>query len=203
MNKYKILESPYAQTYTLILTEDCNLRCRYCYINYSPKKMNKKIVDDILYYIYNKHKSNMPNCIYELIGGEPLLEYNIVDYVTKKSLEIMAKLNNKWIFNTYYSLTTNGTQFSKEVKNILEKYKYMYSVSLSLDGNREHHEYNRKNSFDDIMKNINWWKNIFPKSCIKSTLTKDTMKYWFDSIKFFVEELDIEIILMNPIFEEY
>lgn len=203
MSSYRFIDSPYGQTFTLILTEECNLRCKYCYIKYSPKKMNKKIVDDILFFIYNKHQSKMPNCIYELIGGEPLLEYELIDYITQKSLGIMSNINHKWIFNTYYSLTTNGTQFSNEVKKVLEKYSYMYSVSLSLDGNKEHHEFNRKNSFDDIMKNINWWKSTFPTSCIKSTLTKDTMEYWFNSVKFFIEELEAKNILMNPIFEEY
>ena len=50
-NELKV-NSPYCKTFTFQITEDCNLRCSYCYqINKSPNKMTlemgKKIVDCI------------------------------------------------------------------------------------------------------------------------------------------------------------
>lgn len=196
------LLSPYGFTFTFILTEACNLKCKYCYINQKPHIMNEIIINNILSYIY-QNNYNMPNCIFELIGGEPLLEIDLIDYLVKSSLKKMVELKHKWLYNTYYSITTNGTMFNDKTKKILTNYKDMFSVAISLDGCKEHHELNRNNSFDEIIKNIGWWKETFPSSSIKSTLTKNTMKYWLKSIKYFIEDLNIKNICMNPIFEEY
>ena len=77
---------------TFVVTENCNLRCTYCsecgknQTKRMTKEVARKAVDTILdqkklnkYIDFNKHKC----VILEFIGGEPLLEIDIIDYENK------------------------------------------------------------------------------------------------------------------------
>ena len=78
------------QTVTFQVTDDCNLACKYCYQTHKGKKKMsfetaKKMVDLLLSgnkgvgdYI-NPQKS--PGLIIDFIGGEPLLEIELIDQI--------------------------------------------------------------------------------------------------------------------------
>ena len=76
------------RTITFQITDDCNLCCSYCYqINKGHHKMSfetaKKFIDKLLHnndLIDNYVKSkNSLGVILEFIGGEPLLEIELID----------------------------------------------------------------------------------------------------------------------------
>ena len=72
-----------SQSLTFIVTEDCNLRCKYCYITHKSanKSMSldvaKKFIDYILLEQFNKPES----VVLDFIGGEPTLEIDLIDNI--------------------------------------------------------------------------------------------------------------------------
>ena len=79
-----IYDTPYqswgddlAKTVTFIVTEDCQLRCQYCYLVGKNKrnKMDFEIARKTIEYILQENSFfNDEAIIWEFIGGEPFLE---------------------------------------------------------------------------------------------------------------------------------
>ena len=84
------LNSKNINTVTFQLTEDCNLNCTYCYqINKSPAKLSfeyaKKFIDLLIEDSYKEKTyfslDKTSGVIAEFIGGEPLLEIELLDKI--------------------------------------------------------------------------------------------------------------------------
>lgn len=194
-------------TRTFYITEDCNLRCRYCYEENKYKNSMsidtaKKAFD---YFIPGAIKTNEEGKynIWEFIGGEPFMEIGLIEEMTNYML-LKYQEYNLDPYKNILSFTTNGTLFTPHIKEYLmnTKSKTQVSVGLSVDGVKEIHDYNRSNSFDAVMKNYWWWRRTFPLNTIKSTLNHDSVPYIYESVKFFVEELKLQDIWMNIVFED-
>lgn len=151
---------------TLVVTEDCNLRCRYCaysghyyyHRKHSAKKMSEEVMRKAIdFYLTHSQENEEKNISF--YGGEPLLNFriikNCVDYVTSI---YPAPVN--------YNMTINGTLLTKEImKFIVEK---KISVLISIDGPKEVHDRNRvyKNgvgSFSRVYQNLMRFKEMFPR----------------------------------------
>ena len=154
-------KSPASQL-ILIVTEKCNLRCKYCvYSEHYPDKKTytnkvmdfktaKKAVDNYIS-IYKEKKENgfRKKPIISFYGGEPFLEYKLIDEVANYCKSIG--------FDADYAITTNGTVMNSEVLDIILKHNIQ--ITYSLDGYKENHDRNRvfdneKKSFDVVIKNI-------------------------------------------------
>ena len=159
--KHAILEYPYPQL-ILGITEDCNLRCKYCIFSgnyeymrhHSPKKMTlecaKKAIDYFMQ-IVSDSKEYTPDQqpIISFYGGEVLLEYEMI----KEIVKYVRTLDTKVIF----AFTTNGTLLTKEKINFFVEHNFM--ISISLDGPKDINDKNRvfpneKGSFEVVYSNI-------------------------------------------------
>lgn len=178
------------RTNTLIITNDCNLRCEYCYIPGRKKTvMSYDVIDKAL-----KILPVEATTYWDIIGGEPLLEIERIDYISEK----LKDRDERHILN----ITTNGTLFwDPVVRQILEKYRKKKSVGLSLDGPKYVHDMNRCGSFDRVMEYFDWWKRTFPWCATKSTVNKKTLPYLAESVRFLVS-LGLKYIPINIIYEE-
>ncbi|MBQ9292089.1 MAG: radical SAM protein [Campylobacter sp.] len=127
----------------LALTEKCNLKCKYCYVenrketseNYLNLNEYRKIIDDILDFA--------PNCTFNITGGEPLLNKNwkeIASYIKSKGAKT-------W-------LLSNGTFFSENnIKDIKELFD---NVSVSIDGSEaKFHNLTRGRNFNKVINAVN------------------------------------------------
>lgn len=124
----------------LYVTQDCNLKCRYCLTrrggNIKKKRMSEKVaraaVDLLL-----RESNHTRNLTIGLYGGEPLLEFNLIKNITRyanqKAEEFDKKIN--------YTLTTNGTLLTDEIIGFLSENKF--HIALSIDGNQGTHNANR------------------------------------------------------------
>lgn len=129
--------------YTFLIkpTNNCNLRCKYCFISNTVKSssdmmsiaMAKLTVDKIAELLANK---NEKNCKILWHGGEPLL-WKSVNYDNVLS----------YMYNTYpnimwdNSLQTNLTLFTDDYIPIFQKYNV--KLSTSMDGYEELHDKTR------------------------------------------------------------
>ena len=188
-----LLNTPTSQL-VLILTESCNMRCKYCiYSNYYPgvksysnKDMTVKTALKAVnkYINFHKEKQKRGNFIEPRIifyGGEPFLKFNII----KSVINYCEKKN----FKPTFHVTTNGTIMSDDIIDfIIEK---NIVVLFSLDGNKENHDRNRvktnnEPTFDYIMENI---KKLQEK---KRTLGK--VQYIYFNVTFDLET-DMEKVI--------
>lgn len=123
--KYKITKQRKPIVAYLLLTDKCNRRCRYCFVDPSKKKKElnfkqwKKVIDVLV----------AKGCkMFCLMGGEPLIYPEIdqiVDYIKKK--------------NVICDMTSNGIL----VRNKIATVKKLDGLMISLDGDRKATDANR------------------------------------------------------------
>lgn len=148
---------------TICVTEDCNLRCTYCYmvgknnVNRMNWETGKQIIDFLL---DNPYTSEMSDSIMlDFIGGEPLLEMDLIDKMCDYFILRMYSENHKWFPNYVFTFSTNGVLYGKEnVRNYVNKHGEHCAFSISIDGIKEKHDMTRKKidgsgSYEDVIKN--------------------------------------------------
>lgn len=186
---------------TFVITDDCNLRCRYCYETKKEKHdmtldTGKKAIDYFMFQWQNRYDT----VIFDFIGGEPFVCIDLVNKMTEYLVEQFKK-QNKWK-DYILSFSTNGTCFKDpKVREYIAKYHDHISVGLSLDGCKAIHDYNRNDSFDEVMKWFPYWRRNFPCGGTKSTLNHEAIPYVYESIKFLTSTC-LEDIFMNTVYED-
>lgn len=220
-------------TVTFNVTEDCNLRCTYCYeINKCKKDLSleyaKKFIDIVLsdpdptgaiainHPLSDRLKRGL---ILDFIGGDALMCIDLLEQIINYyllSVHTKKVQNINYISNFKMSISTNGTLFSDpKVRAFCEKYKYILSPSVSIDGCKEIHDkcriYNPeltggviKGTYDDIKANWDWYKRNFPTESLntKSTLAKQSIPYLYDSLKALHEDFGLKYINQNYVMED-
>jgi organic radical activating enzyme len=128
------------QELSFAVTEDCNLNCSYCYLHRknSGKKMTfeiaKKAID---YFLASSDYFNVPRLIIDFIGGEPLLEIDLLDQITDYFKTEAYRLNHPWFSDYKILISTNGTLYhTKKVQEYIEKNRNCLTPSISLDGEK-------------------------------------------------------------------
>lgn len=151
----------------LLITNRCNLRCFYCYVDVSHRQLKDLTIDEILRIIDILHKNGTK--IIVLLGGEPLLRDDIaeiIEYINKKSI--------------ICEVITNGYLAEKRI----EALKLVDSVCVSLDGDSITHDLNRgKGSFNTAVNAIRLFKKNNINTRFKSVITKNNI----DSLNFLAE----------------
>lgn len=179
-----------AQSLTFIVTEDCNLRCKYCYITHKSKgkvlrlETAKKFID---YVLTDKRFHREKYVILDFIGGEPLLEPQLIedicDYFKIRAYEV----GSPWYWRYRINIGTNGVNYSDPaVQRLIEKNEGKIAIGITIDGTKEKHDLQRvfpdgSGSYDIIYRNLELWKNQFSPNT-KVTFASDDLKYLKDSI---------------------
>lgn len=200
-----------AKVVTFVVTQDCNLRCKYCYMTgkQSEHKMTfetaKKAID---YFLQEKIRLfDDDYLILEFIGGEPLLEIELIDQIVDYfKIRIYAE-NCGWFGKYRIAISTNGILYSSEkVQRFIEKNKNSLSIGISIDGTPEKHDLQRvypdgRGSYEDVSRNIKLWKKQFPFATTKVTIGHDDLPYTFESIVH-LWDLGIHEVPANVVFED-
>lgn len=159
LGKPNICQDIYDVSICINITSSCNLRCSYCF---NDKTHNFNIDYDKAISFIDLVISKIPyanNYYVDLSGsGEPLLFLNkilaIADYCISKSKAIKKKIIPQ--------LVTNGVLLTPKVAKSLQKHLVLFGISI--DGYKELHDKNRKDSFatgtyDVIVSNYRKIKN--------------------------------------------
>ena len=151
-------------TMALQLTQNCNLRCKYCvysgnYENrkHSSLKMNKEIAYRAIDF-FVRHSSDSEKLHLGFYGGEPLLEFELI----KGCVEYIKKIANKEVI---FNITTNCVLLDESKIDFL--YKNRFRLTISLDGPQEIHDANRvkrddSGSFANVINAIKIIKQKYP-----------------------------------------
>lgn len=181
------------RTITFQITDDCNLCCSYCYqINKGHHKMPfeiaKTLIDELLHndkLIENYVKSkNSLGVILEFIGGEPLLEVDLIDQIIDYFIEQCIILHHPWVDKFRVSICSNGVlYFTPKVQEFIKKHQTHLSFSISIDGNKKLHDTCRifpdgTGSYDLAIKAAKHYMKHYDKNLgSKMTLSIDNINY--------------------------
>ena len=187
---------------TFQITNQCNLRCSYCYEhNKTSGSMSiytaRKCIDTLLK-MYKDDNSNFINhktkgLILDFIGGEPLLEAKLIEDIIQYYLYECYKQNIPLYKMTRISFATNGQSwFTPEAQHLIQKYHDMLSVCISIDGIQELHDKYRidqygNGSFEKAYAAFIDARDKYGWNQSKMTFTPGSTKYLFESIKMMIE----------------
>lgn len=206
-------ESGVAKNITFIVTKDCQLACKYCYLvgKNDKERMSfetaKQAVDCIL-----SHRNEFPesSVVWDFIGGEPFLEIDLIDKLCDYIKLQLYQLNHHW-FNSYrFSFSTNGINYdSGKVQQFVEKNKNHLSIGITIDGTKRKHDLNRiwkgsgpeKGSYEDVVRNIPLWLSQFPFGGTKVTISSADIPYIKESV-LHLYSLGIHEVFINVVFED-
>lgn len=206
-----IYEGKSANTTTFQITEQCSLRCIYCYeTNKTPSVMTLDQAKKFIDILFNQKKDITFAHVIEFIGGEPLLEpeliSNIIDYWEYQC--IMHYPEVPWGLYTIYSICTNGTTWKNEkVQKLFNKIKNRLSFTVSIDGNKELHDSARiypdgSGSYDDAIFAANDYEqktNSILGS--KMTIAPSNLKFVYPALKYYMDS-GRDLIHANCVYEE-
>lgn len=153
--KFNSISSSKVLAVTIATTLDCNLACYYCYQKHNKTKLDKKICDKIILEIERRLlHGHYKKLAVDWYGGEPLLVFESIKYLSKRFMDLTSKLNIEYTA----TMVTNGTQLTPHVVDTLAKLK-VKRLQVTLDGPPLIHNKNRpfiggKQSFEAVMNGI-------------------------------------------------
>lgn len=168
-----------------MISQECNLRCKYCYGKdgeYSNKgKMDFSIAKKAINYFVDQAPSDKLSICF--FCGEPLVNFSLMKEVVAYVREIEKRTDKKFTF----SMTTNATLINEEIRAFIKENNI--SITVSIDGDRDMNDANRfyankHGIYDDIKNNISDIKTYMIARATIATPNLDVSK----SITHLVEE---------------
>lgn len=202
---------------TFQVTDDCPCACTYCYQgNKNHHMMNEEVAKksiDLLFDMYENDDHALPinkntfGIILDFIGGEPLMNVKIIDYICTYFMNKCIELDHPWQYTWRASMISNGAlYFTDDVQKFLKKFKNFVSFGITLDGSKEIHDacrvyHNGKGNFDDAYAAMKHFKDTYHDlPTTKVTIAKENLHDINRIIDFFISE-GLTTINGNCVFE--
>lgn len=206
-------ENGAAKNITFIVTKDCQLACKYCYLvgKNEKERMSWQTAKSAIDYILD-HEDDFQeqSVIWDFIGGEPFLEIDLIDKICDYIKTELFRRNHHW-FNSYrFSFSTNGINYdSEKVQRFIKKNHNHLSIGITIDGTKKKHDLNRiwkgdgeeKGSYEDVVRNIPLWLSQFPIGGTKVTISYADIPYIKESV-LHLYSLGIHEVNINVVFED-
>lgn len=187
----------------LFLTNQCNLRCTYCYASsgeHKPQQMQWDLAKDAIDFVMNEviknHSSSMSLGFHG--GGEPTLNWNVLTKATEYAHSLARKnkiqLHVTGAFNGYWPKEV----LQYVIKNFTE-------ISLSFDGiapvqNLQRPAINNKDSFSVVTETLRALDEAQFSYGIRMTVTNDSVHDLAKNISFMCENFKPQNIQVEPAF---
>ncbi len=211
-NNQEVWQKGMAKNITFIVTKDCQLACKYCYLvgKNEKERMSWEVAKIAIDYILD-HETDFreESVIWDFIGGEPFLEIELIDKICDYIKLELFRRNHHW-FNSYrFSFSTNGINYdSEKVQSFIAKNKEHLSIGITIDGTQRKHDLNRvwkgseeRGSYKDVVKNIPSWLAQFPGGATKVTISSADIPYIKESV-LHLYSLGIHEVNINVVFED-
>lgn len=180
--------------FILAVTNACNYRCVYCQANGMNKvnQMSREVAEQALCQIKDSPSREIT---IEFQGGEPLLNYDVIQYVVKRGREI---LHNKKV---QYTVVSNLSLLTEEMATFFKENNV--SVSTSVDGPAVLHDYNRpeangQGSYGDTIRGIELLRSKGVSPGAIQTTTSRSLKYGKEIVDEYVN-LGFRHIFLRPL----
>lgn len=209
----EVWKSGVAKSITFIVTKDCQLACKYCYLvgKNDKERMSwdvaKKAIDYILSHEQDFAEASV---VWDFIGGEPFLEIDLIDKICDYIKVKLYTLNHHWFNSFRFSFSTNGINYdSPKVQEFIQKNREHLSIGITIDGTKRKHDLNRiwkgdgpeRGSYEDVVRNIPLWQSQFPGAATKVTISTADIPYIKESV-LHLYSLGIKEVNINCVFED-
>ncbi|MFO7692628.1 MAG: radical SAM protein, partial [Vicinamibacterales bacterium] len=168
---------------TLVLTGECNLRCRYCYQNArSAGPMPWPVLETAA---ERALQTTSPGVHVIFAGGEPLLALDsmrrAVEYIERRRAGLVVQ----------YGLATNGTLLTPATVRFLDR--HLFEIELSFDGVLPAQSVRGKHAFAPVDEALDrlcadaaeiFWRRL----SVGVTLDADAVPYLAESFTYFLEK---------------
>lgn len=206
-----------ARYVTFIVTHACNLKCSYCYEHSkSDKRMTLEVAKKCVDILFESDAQNSPyindtlmnGIVLDFIGGEPLIEIDLIDEIATYFLDQAILRNHRWATRYMLSMTSNGMlYFDPKVKRFLDKYNGRVNISITVDGDKETHDTCRVDcngcgSYDKASAAFSDAKNRYGQIGTKFTIAPENVDRVFIACKDIIERHDLSILHCNCVYEE-
>ena len=184
----------------LELTQQCNLRCKYCIFNeynnmfrdFELKHMKWETAKAAIDFAFEHSTGELYVTFY---GGEPLLNYKVL----KQSIEYAKSLGEKKSRKVVFNFTTNMTLITEEMAEYFASVETL-NIMGSLDGPKDIHDLYRRSidnqgSFDKTIRGLKYLIDAFGDTSkirisINGVLTPPYTRKKFNIIKEFFKNLE-------------
>jgi uncharacterized protein len=181
------------RTLNLLVSQDCNLKCGYCYADHGTYRSEKMLMNyDTAKKCIDKLLSEDYDNTIVFFGGEPLLNFHLI-----KEIYFHLSITN---LNVRYIAITNGTIMNDEIKNFIND--HFLNLWISLDGPRDLNDGQRSGSFksvhDHVVETID---ELHPRSyplIIKSIITKKSANQLTEIVEH-ISALNIDFMDIKPV----
>lgn len=180
------------------LTNDCNLRCKYCFVgekNFCKKIISKENIDEAIKAVKELAKvKNKKEVFITFFGGEPTLYPKLIKYSMEKARQELKE------YKVSFGITTNGV-FNDEIKNILVENEF--TVTISMDGLPKFQDKQRVTPANTgtshiIEQTIRDLKQRGLSVIVRMTITRPMIFEFKETIDY-LSDLGVKIIHFEPI----
>lgn len=156
------------KTLSLVITHNCNLKCKYCYVREkSQKAMSFDVACQSIRAAFEDAVGKFDFVEINFIGGEPLCEFPMLRRLTD-----WVRTENYTVPHILYA-TTNGTLLDSEMKAWFMAHKHEFALGLSYDGQFGAQNANRSNSLS--MVDLDFFLTTWPEQSLKMTIDEETV----------------------------
>lgn len=162
--------------YTLHLTNECNLRCHYCYVHKQARKqMTEKTARAAIDFAAQNGK---PTGI-SFFGGEPLLKKELI-------ADTVSYANSIEKCTFHFKITTNGTLLDEDFLRYCTDNRIM--IAISLDGTQAAHDTHRifengTGSYEKVEAAAKLLLTYQPYACAMMVINPDTVQHYADGVQ--------------------
>jgi sulfatase maturation enzyme AslB (radical SAM superfamily) len=177
----------------VILTDQCNFDCAYCY---QPRGKQRLDFSTVVKAVNFLHPFFAPECVISFYGGEPLLAFDLLE----RTVEYIEALSPGFKAKIRYSLTTNGSLLNEDILGFLDEHGF--SLTLSFDGLAQ--DLQRKKGTFDFLTSVIPQILARPRISLEtnSVFSSETIGYLSESvqsiIRLGVRKLDINLAHKPP-----
>ena len=154
----------------VILTDQCNLRCSYCFeAGKNPHKMSDETAKAAVDFLMEVSRDTQRLTLL-FFGGEPLLRFDLIKKITAYANAEAAKRGK----SIGYDMTTNGTLVDAEKLSFLRDHKIKFLLSMDgVEGDQDRYRKfaDGRGSYDIIVEKIPLMKRYQPWLGVKMTVS--------------------------------
>lgn len=178
--------NPYQGNFNIIvsLTDDCPLRCTYCFMNFQKRYMEKETLDLFLERFlggYYGIQIEAPPTV-SFFGGEPMLMFD----------EIIVPIVEKYGSRCLWSITTNGVLLTPDRLLFMGKHNFLTGV-FSIDGAPKTQNLTRPfadgSETSGVLETIiPYCLTIFPNLPFRTTIVPETIDNLEENLKYAISQ---------------
>ena len=211
--RQKLLREVTLEIMYLIVTDNCNLACRYCFeetpmrINlFRPTNMNIEVARasiDFFAKMTTRYGNPEKEKVIHLYGGEPLVNEKVVRF----SIEYIRELGERGILSSTCktAMVTNGTLITEDLASLFAENGT--TIGISIDGPQEINNLYRRakndglNVFSSAMNTLDLLKKHRVKVGLSVTLTPEAVRQPEQLISFLVDHAQqVDGLSLTPMY---